>query len=292
MKTLFLVTFLFAFIPLTVLAQSVQGQYANVNGINLYYEIHGQGRPLVLLHGGLGSTQLFMPNIDELAKGRQVIAVDLQGHGHTADIDRPFSCEAMGEDITALLHHLKIEKTDIMGYSLGAGVALQVAARHPELVNKLVLVSAVARRSDFYPDILAQQAHVGPEVAEQMKQTPMYTSYAKLNPHPENWSLLLQKLGDFMKKDYDFSDAVRSVKAPTLVVAGDADIFPPKYAVRMFELLGGGQKDAGWDGSGQVASKLAILPGVTHYNMAYSPALVPTAIGFLDVPTTPQQFTK
>jgi pimeloyl-ACP methyl ester carboxylesterase len=288
MKTLLLIAALFAFVPLSVLAQKVKGQYADVNGVHLYYEIHGTGRPLVLLHGGLGSTQMFTPNIDELAKGRQVIAVDLQGHGHTADIDRPFSCEAMSDDITALLQYLKVQKTDVMGYSLGAGVALQIAARHPELVNKLVLVSAAVRRSDFYPDILAQQGQVGPAVAEQMKQTPMYESYAKLNPHPENWSLLLQKLGEFMKKDYDFSDAVRSVKAPTLVVAGDADIFPPKYAVRTFELLGGGQKDAGWDGSGQVASKLAILPGVTHYNMAYSPALVPTAIAFLDAAPAPQ----
>ncbi|MFI5263673.1 MAG: alpha/beta fold hydrolase [Candidatus Kapaibacterium sp.] len=260
--------------------------YADVNGIKLYYEIYGKGEPLVLLHGGLGSIQMFEPNIELLSKGRQVIAVDLQGHGRTADIDRPFSVEAMSEDIAALLQFLKIPKADVMGYSLGAGVGLQIAVRHPELVNKLVLVSAIIRRSDFYPDILAQQAQVGPAAAEQMKQTPMYQSYAKLNPHPEDWPRLLQKIGDFMKQDYDFSDAVRQVKAPTLVVAGDADIFPPKYAVRMFELLGGGQKDGGWDGSGQVASKLAILPGVTHYNMAMAPALVPMAIAFLDAQGT------
>src|SRR5579872_6305635 len=267
MKTISIINTIIALVPMLALAQAKRS-YADVNGIHLYYEIHGTGKPLVLLHGGLGSSQLFVPNIDELSKGRQVIAVDLQGHGRTADIDRPFSLEAMSEDIAGLLQFLKISKADVMGYSLGAGVALQVAARHPEMVNKLVLVSAAIRRSDFYPDILAQQAQVGPAAAEQMKQTPMYQSYAKLNPHPENWSKLLQKLGDFMKKDYDYSDAVRGVKAPTLVVAGDADIFPPKYAVRTFELLGGGQKDAGWDGSGQIASKLAILAGVTHYTMA------------------------
>ena len=270
-------------LPAAIFAQAkVKGQYADVNGIKLYYEIHGSGKPLVLLHGGLGSTEMFEPNLGELSKGRQVIAVDLQGHGRTADIDRPFSLEAMSEDIAALIKYLKIPKADVMGYSLGAGVALQIAVRHPELVNRLVLVSAAIRRSDFYPDILAQQAQVGAAFAEQMKQTPMYGSYAKLNPYPENWPLLLQKIGDFMKKDYDFSDAVKTIKAPTLVVAGDADIFPPKYAIRTFELLGGGQKDGGWDGSGQIVSKLAILPGVTHYNMAMAPALVPTAIGFLD----------
>ncbi len=255
--------------------------YADVNGIHLYYEIHGTGKPLVLLHGGLGSTQMFEPNIELLSKGRQVIAVDLQGHGHTADIDRPFSLEAMSEDVAALLQFLKIPKADVMGYSLGGGVALQIAVRHPELVNKLVLVSAAIRRNDFYPDILAQQAQVGAAAAEQMKQTPMYQSYMNINPHPD-WAQLLQKIGDFMKKDYDYSDAVRQLKAPTLIVAGDADIFPPKYAIRTFELLGGGLKDGGWDGSGQTASKLAILPGVTHYNMAMAPALVPTAIAFLD----------
>ncbi len=267
-------------------AQRPKGAYADVNGIHLYYEIHGTGKPLVLLHGGFGSTQMFEPNLDALAKGREVIAVDLQGHGRTADIDRPFSVEAMSEDIAGLLQYLKIPKADMMGYSLGAGVALQIAVRHPEMVNKLVLISAIIRRNDFYPDILAQQAQVGPGVAEQMKQTPMYQSYAKLNPRPQDWPRLLQKMGDFMKKDFDFSDAVRQIKAPTLVVAGDADIFPPKYAVRTFELLGGGQKDGGWDGSGQIASKLAILPGVTHYNMAMAPALVPTAIAFLDAPGT------
>ena len=273
-------------------AQRPQGAYADVNGIHLYYEIHGTGKPLVLLHGGLGSSAMFEPNIDELSKGRQVIAVDLQGHGHTADIDRPFSLEDMSDDIVGLLHYLNIPKADVMGYSLGGGVALQVAVRHPELVNRLVLVSAAIRRSDFYPDILAQQAQVGPAAAEQMKQTPMYQSYAKLNPRPQDWPRLLQKIGDFMKKDYDYSDAVRSIKAPTLVVAGDADIFPPKYAVRTFELLGGGLKDGGWDGSGQVASKLAILPGVTHYIMAMAPALVPTAIAFLDAPVTTTQASK
>jgi pimeloyl-ACP methyl ester carboxylesterase len=288
MKTLVHLTSISVFIFLTLMvsdstAQNKKG-YADVNGIHLYYEIYGTGKPLVLLHGGLGSIGMFEPNIVELSKGRQVIAVDLQGHGRTADIDRPFSLEAMSEDIAGLLQFLKIPKADVMGYSLGAGVALQVAARHPELINKLVLVSAAIRRSDFYPDILAQQAQVGSAAAEQMKQTPMYQSYAKLNPHPENWPKLLEKLGDFMKKDYDYSDALRQIKSPTLIVVGDADIFPPKYAVRAFELLGGGQKDAGWDGSGQIASKLAILPGVTHYNMSMSPALVPTAIAFLDAP--------
>src|SRR3982074_2565307 len=140
--------------------------YADVNGIKLYYETHGAGRPLVLLHGGLGWSGMFGPNLAELAKGRQVIAVDLQAHGRTADIDRPLSTELMADDIAALIRHLKLERPDIMGYSLGGGVALQTAIRHPELVGKLVVVSAPIRRSAFYPDILTQQGQVGAAAAE------------------------------------------------------------------------------------------------------------------------------
>jgi pimeloyl-ACP methyl ester carboxylesterase len=271
--------------------------YADVNGIKLYYEIHGSGSsngapPLVLLHGGLMNSALWGATLPALAQHHTVIAVDLQGHGRTADIDRPFSVEALGDDVAGLIKYLKIEKADIMGYSLGAGAAMQVAVRHPELVHKLVLASAIIRRTDFYPEILAQQSQMGSQAAEQMKQTPMYQSYASLNPHPEDWSRLLDKLGAFMKKDYDFSEQVKQIKAPTLIVAGDADIFPTKYAVRMFELLGGSQKDPGWDGSGRSQNQLAILPGVTHYTMGIAPALAPTALAFLDAPNSSKQATK
>src|SRR5712691_11606663 len=163
------------------------GNYADVNGIKLYYEIHGTGHPLILLHGGLGATSMFGPNLAALAKGRQVIAVDLQGHGRTADIDCPFSLELMADDIAALIKQLGLGSADVMGYSLGGGVALQVAVRHPEVVRKLVLVSTPIRRSDFYPEILAQQGQIGPQTAEQMKGTPMYQLYASLAPRPEDF---------------------------------------------------------------------------------------------------------
>src|SRR3989454_11513226 len=158
------------------------GQYADVNGINLYYETHGTGRPLILLHGGLGATSMFGPNLPALAKGRQVVAVDLQGHGRTADIDRPLSTELMADDIAALIKHLKLERPDLMGYSLGGGVALLTAIRHPELVGRLVVVSTPFRRSAFYPEILGQQGQVGAAAAEAMKQTPMYQLYASIAP--------------------------------------------------------------------------------------------------------------
>ena len=258
------------------------GHYADVNGIKLYYEIHGQGRPLILLHGGLGALEMFGPNLTALAQNHQVIAVDLQGHGRTADIDRPLSVLFMADDIAALINHLKLQRPDVMGYSLGGGVALLTAIRHPEVVGKLVVVSTPFRRNGFYPDILAQQGQVTAAAAEAMKQTPMYQMYASLAPRPQDWAKLLGKIGEAMKQDFDFSQQIRGITATTLIVAGDADIFPPAHAVEMFGLLGGGQRDGGWDGSGQPKSRLAILPGLTHYTIFNAPALAATVIPFLD----------
>src|SRR6266550_1419540 len=260
------------------------GQYADVNGIKLYYETHGAGKPLILLHGGLGAIEMFGPNLPALANGRQVIAVDLQGHGRTADIDRPLSVELMADDIAALIKYLKLDGADLMGYSLGGGVALQTAIRHPEVVRKLVVVSTPFRRSGFYPEILAQQGQVGAAAAEAMKQTPMYQLYAGIAPRPEDWPRLLGKIGDAMKQDFDFSKEISGLKATTLIVAADADIFPPAHAVELFGLLGGGQRDGGWDGSGRPKSRLAILPGLTHYTTFNAPALAATVIPFLDEP--------
>ncbi len=258
------------------------GHYADVNGIKLYHEVHGAGRPLILLHGGLGSGEMFGPNLPALAERRQVIAVDLQGHGRTADIDRPLGVELMAGDIAALIEHLKLERPDIMGYSLGGGVALWTAILHPEMVRKLVIVSTNIRRSAFYPEMLAAQGQVSAAGAEGMKQTPMYALYASVAPRPEDWPRLLDKIGEAMKKDFDFSEEIAGIKATTLVVAGDADIFPPAHAVEMFGLLGGGKRDGGWDGSGRPDSRLAILPGLTHYTIFKSPALTAAVVPFLD----------
>ncbi len=262
------------------------GHYADVNGIKLYYETGGTGRPLILLHGGLGAIEMFGPNLAALATGRQVIAVDLQGHGRTADIDRPLSVELMADDIAALIKHLGLESADVMGYSLGGGVALQTAIRHPEVVRKLVVVSTPFKRSAFYADILAQQGQVSAGAAEAMKQTPMYQLYASIAPRPDDWPRLLGKIGEAMKQDFDFSKAIAGITATTLIVAGDADIFPPAHAVELFGLLGGGQRDGGWDGAGRPKSRLAILPGLTHYTIFSAPALAATVIPFLAEPAT------
>jgi pimeloyl-ACP methyl ester carboxylesterase len=265
---------------------AVKTGYAPVNGLNLYYEIHGIGEPLILLHGWLGATEMFGEILPLLSNTRRVLAVDLQAHGRTADIDRPLSYEAMADDIAALIKHLGIEKADVMGYSLGGGVALRTAVQHPDRVRKLMLVSTAFRRDGWYPEILAGMAQMGAGAAEPMKQTPMYQLYARIAPKPVDWPVLLTKLGEMLRKDYDWSKDVAAIKVPTLLVFGDADAVRTAHAVQFFELLGGGKKDGGWDGSGISNARLAILPGVTHYTIFSSPALVSTVSPFLDAPVS------
>jgi pimeloyl-ACP methyl ester carboxylesterase len=261
-----------------------QGKYANVNSLKLYYEIHGKGQPLILLHGGLGTIDMFEQILPSLAESRQVIAVELQGHGHTADIDRPLSFESMADDIAALIKHLGFEKTDILGYSLGGGVALQTAIRHPAVVRKLVVVSTPCKSDGWYPEVLAGLAAMNAEAARTWVGSPMQQAYASVAPKPEDWPALADKLGDLLRQNYDWSTGAAALKGPTMIVVGDADGVRTAHAVEFFELLGGGKADAGWDGSGMSNARLAILPATTHYNMLFSPMLVSTVIPFLDAP--------
>jgi pimeloyl-ACP methyl ester carboxylesterase len=248
----------------------------------VYYEIHGTGQPLILLHGGVGSIEMFGPVLPQLAQGRRVIAVDLRAHGRTADVDRPLSYEAMADDVAALVAHLGLEKTDIMGYSLGGAVALQTAFRHPHRVRKLVVVSTTFAQDGWYPEVLAAMAQMGPEAAEAMKQTPLYEHYARIAPRPQDWPVLITKLGDLLRTDYDWSREVSALRVPTMIVMADADSVRTAHAVEFYGLLGGGQRDAGWDGSARPVSRLAILPGTTHYDVFTSPALVPAVTPFLE----------
>ncbi len=261
------------------------GAYAPVNGLDLYCEVHGTGRPLILLHGGVGAIEMFGEVLTLLAQDRQVIAVDLQAHGRTADVDRPLAFELMADDICALIRHLGFARADVMGYSLGGGVALQTAIRHPEVVRKLVVVSTPFRRAGWYPEVLAGMGQMGPATAEQMKQMPMYRVYAGVAPRPEDWPVLLTKLGDLLRQDYDWAREVSAISAPTLIVVGDADSVSPAHAVEFFELLGGGKGDAGWDGSNRPASRLAVLAGATHYTIFSSPDLAAVVRPFLEAST-------
>jgi pimeloyl-ACP methyl ester carboxylesterase len=250
-----------------------------VNGLKLYYEIHGDGPPLVLLHGGAGGIPMFGPNVSTLAEKRQVIGVELQGHGHTADINRPLAYEAMADDVAALLTYLGVQHADVMGYSLGAGVALQVAFRHPEKVRKLVVLSTAFRRDGWYPEILAAFDQMGPATGEMMRHSPLGQLYPDVD-----WPGLFAKIGVLQRKEFDWSNDVAALKMPTLLVFADADSLRPEHIVEFYKLLGGGQRDAGWDGSGRPKAQLAILPNQTHYDIGASPALATIVAPFLDAP--------
>jgi pimeloyl-ACP methyl ester carboxylesterase len=227
---------------------------------------------------------MFGPVLPALAERHQVVAPDLQGHGRTADIDRPIDVRFMADDIAALIGHLGLEKPDVVGYSLGGGVALQTAVRHPAAVGRLVAASAGIRRGATYPEILDQQGQVGAAAAEFMKDTPMYELYQRVAPRPEDFPRLLDKMGQAMAQDFDFAGDVRGLQVPTLIVAADADMAPPSHYVEVFKLLDGGLRDGGWAGEGRPRGghALAILPGVTHYNLFSSPLFAAVVLGFLD----------
>jgi pimeloyl-ACP methyl ester carboxylesterase len=232
----------------------VVGKTASVNGIELYYEIQGAGRPLVLLHGGVGASEMFAPLLPLLARERQVIAVHLQGHGRTVDIDRLMRFESMADDIAALLKHLNLLSADLLGYSLGGGVALQTTIRHPDLVRKLVLVSTPFKRQGFYPEVLEGMAQLGPEAAQYMRQSPLSRLYPQAN-----WPVLYTKLGDLLRREYDWSKGVTAIKSPMMLVYADADAVRPAHALEFF-----------------------MLPGMTHYDVLTYPGLADILAAFLD----------
>lgn len=256
--------------------------YVDANGVRYYYEVHGQGEPLLLLHGGLGSIEMFGPVLPALARGRQVIGVDLHGHGRTALGDRPVSLVDMGNDMATVLRALGHPQVDVMGYSMGGGVAFQLAVQHPHMVRRLVLVSAGFAQDGFYPEMLPQQAAVGAGLAEMMKETPMYRSYAAIAPHPEDFPRLLDRMGELMRRPYDWSADVQKLTMPVMLVFGDSDMYRPEHVVRFYQLLGGGQRDAGWQREHMPRNRLAILPDLTHYEMFMAPALVTTVLPFLN----------
>jgi pimeloyl-ACP methyl ester carboxylesterase len=268
------------------MAVTSNGRHAQINGLNLYYETHGSGEPLILLHGGFGYTGMFGEIMGRLSDGRQVIAVDLQGHGRTADIDRPMNFDSLSDDVAGLIRHLGFEKADVMGYSFGGVVALRTGIRHPQPVRRLVVVSTQFRRSGMHSDVLAQtDQQTRPEAAESMKNTPMYKIYSEIAPRPQDWARFVYKMGELMRKDYDWSDDVAKLRMPVLIVIGDSDVIKPSHAVEFFGLLGGGKEDAGWEGSKMVSSSLCIIPSMTHYAIFSSPEMSSVVTKFLDEPS-------
>lgn len=256
--------------------------HVEVDGVNYYYEVRGSGPPLLLLHGGLGSIDMFAPVMPALTAKHTVIGVDLHGHGRTALGDRPFTLQAQGDDMAAILSKLGYGKVDVMGYSMGGGVAFQFAAQHPDRVNKLVLVSAGYAQDGFYADMIKQQAQVNAGAAAFMKDTPMYTSYVAVAPRPQDFPKLLDTMGAYMKQPYDFSADVPKLTMPVLLVFGDSDMYRPEHEIKFFQMLGGGLKDGGWQREGMTRNRLAILPGRTHYDIFFSPDLIRTSLAFIE----------
>ena len=255
---------------------------ARVNGVELGYQAFGKGKPLILLHGGFGSLEMFGPNVDLLAKNRQVIGVDLQSHGRSPVAKRPMRFESMADDIAALIGELGLERAAVMGFSLGGGVALRTAIQHPDAVERVVLVSTPFTNDGWYPEMKAAMKSMGPESAEPLKNSPMYADYQRIAPNVEDWPVTVEQLTTLLKQDYDWSAEVPKLSMPVMLVIGDADGLPPSHAVEFFGLLGGGKRDANWDRSGMTQHRLAILPGVTHYDINVQPSLAATVIPFLD----------
>lgn len=252
-----------------------------VHGVDYYYEIHGTGDPLVVLHGGLMSSDSFRPLLPELGEGRQIIAVDLQGHGRTTLGDRPITLVDSANDIDALLEKIGVPRADVFGYSFGGGIALRLAIQHPQRVKKLVIASAPFAQDGFYPEMLPQQAAVGAAMLPMMKQTPMYQQYMAVAPKPDDFARLLDRMGEWMRTPYNYADEVRKITAPTLLVYGDSDMIRLDHIADFYKLLGGGKQDAGWQREHIAKNRLAILSDVTHYEMLNAPLLVPTVRAFL-----------
>ena len=273
----------------TTMSKPTKSGHVQANGVDYYYEIHGSGEPVLLLHGGLGSIDMFAGNVlPALAKTRQVIAVDLQGHGRTTLGDRPINLIDIGNDLAFVLDRLGYKQVDVAGYSFGGGAGLRLAIQHPAVVRRLVVISAPYAQNGFFPEMLPQQAAVSGALAEQMKETPMYKSYVAVAPNPKDFPRLLDRMGEFMRRPYDWSEEVKKLSIPVMLVYGDADMTRPEHIVQFYQLLGGGLKDAGWQREHMSRARLAIIPDVTHYEMFLSPSLAPTILPFLDGKSGPK----
>jgi len=264
-----------------------QTGYAPVNGLQMYYEIHGGSAPsggpapLVLLHGAFSAIGTsFDALLPGLAAGRQVIGVDLQAHGRTADIDRPLRLEQLADDVVALLQYLKIDQADLFGYSNGAAVAMRVATRNPEVVRKLVLASAAYTKDGVHPGLWEGLGEMKPEM---MHGSVWHDEYMRIAPRPQDFSILFAKKTEMDQAAQDIpAETFAAIAAPVLLIIGDSDLICPEHAVEMFRLLGGGVFG---DMAGMPKSQLAILPGAMHSTLTQNVDMLLTMIPrFLDAP--------
>jgi pimeloyl-ACP methyl ester carboxylesterase len=269
------------------------GYADSAEGLRVYYEVYGEGEPIVVMPGGLMDIGTMAQTIGPLSRERQVIGIDLEGHGRTDLRGTPMSHERNGDDVAAVLRHLKIAKADVAGYSHGGDAAIRMAIQHPEMVRNLIVLSSAAERDGWYPEVLKGMAAVGSAQAEAMKQSPMYERYAALAPHPEKFPVLLDRMGELMRKDYDWRAEIAKLPMPALLVFADHDAVSMRHIAEFFALFGGGVRDAGWEGQPKYArARLAIVPGYTHYNFGQGPDMARVIEAYLDHPTSSAtQFT-
>lgn len=255
-----------------------QSGYAPVNGLQLYYEVYGKGKPIVLIHGSYMNIPLNWSHIVPLlAKDRKVIVAEMQGHGRTKDTDRKFSYENMADDVSGLLKHLKIEKADILGYSMGGGVAFQVTVRHPKKVRRLVVLSGTYAHDGWWADVEAMYPTIS---ADMFKGTPIEEQYLSFGNDPDKFPSFVKKVISIDLEPYDWSNEVKNIKAPIFMIIGDADGVRYEHALDLFRAKGGGKMG---DIHGLPKSRLAILPNTTHIGMMQKTGwLIPMVTDFLD----------
>jgi pimeloyl-ACP methyl ester carboxylesterase len=263
------------------------GYAAGSEGLQIYYEIYGEGEPIVVMAGGLMDISTMAQTIGRLSRTRQVIGFDLEGHGRTALRETPLSHERNGDDVAAVLKHLGIAKADVAGYSHGGDAAIRMAIQHPEMVRNLIVISTAAERDGWYPEGLEGMEAVSSALADQMKQTPIYTRYAEVAPHPEQFPLLLDRMGELMRKDYDWRKEIAKLPMPALLLFADHDAVSMQHIAEFFALFGGGVKDPGWDDTPEFSrARLAIVPGYTHYNFGQGPDIARVIEDHLTHPTS------
>lgn len=265
----------------TVVSQNLkpaESDYAEVNGLRMYYEVYGEGKPIVLLHGSFMNIPLNWSHIIPLlAKDRKVIVAEMQGHGRTRDIPREISYEGMADDVSGMLTHLKIDSADILGYSMGGGVAFQFAVRHPEQLRRLVILSGTYAHDGWWPDAEASFATFTPEMFE---GSPIKKQYDSLGNDPDYFPEFMKKVMGIDLKKYDWTNDVKKIQAPIFMAIGDADGVRYEHALELFRAKGGGKMG---DMHGLPKSRLAIIPGTTHVGMMQrTDWLIPMITDFLD----------
>lgn len=263
-------------------AADSSGYAEAAEGLKVYYEVRGKGEPIVVLAGGLMDINSMAQVIGPLSKNRQVVGIDLEGHGKTGLRDTPMTHERLGDDVAAVLRHLKIPQADVAGYSHGGAAALRTAIQHPDMVRNLILISTPYERDGWYPSTLQGMGAVSSKMAEQMKGAPIFKNYG----HPKQLALFLDRMGELLRKDYDWEAEARALPMPVLLVYADHDSVSMDHIGDFFALFGGGDQDPGFPTTKYARARLAIIPGYSHYNFGQGPDLAEVIDGYLKEPTS------